>query len=433
MLSNDRLRLGPKVTLKLITRPSTSTTDSSSALPGAPDVVPHHSPSVDTDTADLTSNLPTHLHSSHFEPVPIHAVSPQGTTEVSAPKNVNGPFRILRHLASGGFAEAVAVHDKASGRFLCLKVFSKDRIQEDAIEQGLLNELEVYKRLASSKECCPATMFLMELEMSFQTKKDVCFAMDLMTNDLTHYIDNEPEYCLENARRWSAQLALGINALHTMGIIHRDIKSDNILIDVQENVRIADFGLSYIDKDPKPLHAWRGYSSDFTGTIDCMAPEIWPNLTEPDSVKYGAPIDWWAFGRVLYELISPSNHKELFDSEADIMKYVAWHSKNSGKSRLFPSFQRLGPIAADLVAGLLNPVIISRYGFQQVTDHRYFSTGDGTSEFHGACSRAIQRKEQQEMLPSLWPEETQKVKVWHPVPPGHPKHVSTIHWKKPRP
>jgi serine/threonine protein kinase len=103
--------------------------------------------------------------------------------------------------------------------------------------------------------------------------------------------------------------ALGINALHTMGIIHRDIKSDNILIDVQENVRIADFGLSYIDKDPKPLHAWRGYSSDFTGTIDCMAPEIWPNLTEPDSVKYGAPIDWWAFGRVLYELISPSNYK----------------------------------------------------------------------------------------------------------------------------
>jgi hypothetical protein len=177
MLSNDRLRLGPKVTLKLITRPSTSTTDSSSALPGAPDVVPHHSPSVDTDTADLTSNLPTPLHSSHFEPVPIHAVSPQGTTEVSAPKNVNGPFRILRHLASGGFAEAVAVHDKASGRFLCLKVFSKDRIQEDAIEQGLLNELEVYKRLASSKECCPATIFLMELEMSFQTKKDVCFAM----------------------------------------------------------------------------------------------------------------------------------------------------------------------------------------------------------------------------------------------------------------
>jgi hypothetical protein len=183
MLSNDRLRLDPKVTLKLITRPSPSTPDSSSALPGAPDVVPRLIPipiskiSMDIDTADLTSNLPTPLHSSHFEPVPIHAVSPQGTTEVSTPKNVNGPFRIFRHLSSGGFAKAMGAQDKASGRFLCLKVFSKDRLQQNRTEEGLLNELEVYKRLASSKECCPAKMFLMELEMSFQTKKDVCFAM----------------------------------------------------------------------------------------------------------------------------------------------------------------------------------------------------------------------------------------------------------------
>ncbi|KAG1768797.1 kinase-like domain-containing protein [Suillus occidentalis] len=220
----------------------------------------------------------------------------------------------------------------------------------------------------------------MELEMSFQTAKYVCFAMDLMTNDLAYYIDNEYEYCLENARRWSAQVALGINALHAMGIIHRDIKSENILIDIQENVRIADFGLSHIDKEPKPLHAWRGYSSEVKGTIDFMAPEILRNVKEPLSVKYGAPVDWWAFGCVIYEL-------ELFVSEDDITKYVAWHSKNHGKFGVFPSFQRLDPIAGDLVAKLLNPLVELRFGFQQVTNHRYFSNGDGTSEFHGACSR----------------------------------------------
>ncbi|KAG2738790.1 kinase-like protein, partial [Suillus brevipes Sb2] len=133
----------------------------------------------------------------------------------------DGPFRIWRHLSSGGFAKAIGADDMSSKRLLCLKVFRKDRLKRKRTEEGLLNELEVYKRFASSKECCPATIFLMELERCFQTKKRICFAMDLMSSDLTYYMRNESKYCLENARRWSAQLALGINALHTMGIIHR--------------------------------------------------------------------------------------------------------------------------------------------------------------------------------------------------------------------
>ncbi|KAG2750214.1 kinase-like protein [Suillus brevipes Sb2] len=216
-----------------------------------------------------------------------------------------------------------------------------------------------------------------------------------------------------------------------MGIIHRDIKSENILIDKQENVRIADFGLSYIGKEPKPLNTGRNYSFDVKGTTYCMAPEILCNTKKPNSVKYGTPIDWWAFGCVLYQLVSPPKHKELFVSEVDIMEYVDWNSKNYGK--LFPSFQRLDAIAAHLVAGLLNPITILRYGFQQVTNHRYFSNGDGTSEFHGACSRAVQRKEQPDIMPSLRDAETRSVKIWRPLPPGQPTHIPNMDWKKPRP
>ncbi|KAG1768801.1 kinase-like domain-containing protein [Suillus occidentalis] len=272
----------------------------------------------------------------------------------------------------------------------------------------------------------------MELEMSFQTAKYVCFAMDLMTNDLAYFIDNEYEYCLENARRWSAQVALGINALHAMGIIHRDIKSENILIDIQENVRIADFGLSHIDKEPKPLHAWRGYSSEVKGTIDFMAPEILRNVKEPLSVKYGAPVDWWAFGCVIYELVSPPNYK------ARIASYLLVVLLISPRQELFVSeddiTNGLIQFAGDLVAKLLNPLVELRFGFQQVTNHRYFSNGDGTSEFHGACSRAVRREEQPEMLPSLWDvsdEEPLRVKVWRPLPPERPEHISNIDWKKP--
>jgi serine/threonine protein kinase len=68
--------------------------------------------------------------------------------------------------------------------------------------------------------------------------------------------------------------ALGINALHELGIIHRDIKPENILIDVRENVRIANFGLSYLAADARPLDRQGAYSTNVAGTPYCMAPEI---------------------------------------------------------------------------------------------------------------------------------------------------------------
>ncbi|KAG2345541.1 kinase-like protein [Suillus weaverae] len=397
---------------------------------------------IDINLADLTSNLPDSLYASHLEqanpPAPIHAFTPPDTAEVSTPRiprlsYVNGPFLISRQLAEGGFSVAIGAEDVASGRLLCLKVFRKDRFKRKGTEKGLLNELEVYKRLASLRECCPGTTFLMELEMSFQTKNNICFAMDLMANNLLHYMENESARCLQNARRWSAQLALGINALHNMGIIHRDIKSRNVLIDIRQNVRIADFGISYITEEPKPLHPWCDYTSDGKGTIYYMAPEILRNMKNPGSMRYGTPVDWWAFGCVLYELMSPPDHKELFDSADAVMEYVSWHSKHDGTFDLFPAFHQLDPLMADLVVGLLNPLALVRYGFRQVATHRYFSNEDGTSEFHGACSRALQRERQPQMLPKLWDEQTQPTKIWCALPSGRSTDTSNVDWRKPRP
>jgi len=160
--------------------------------------------------------------------------------------------------------------------------------------------------------------------------------------------------------------AIGINALHRMGIIHRDIKPANILIDTQENVKIADFGLSFMKKEPKRLHKNWGYSSEVSGTINFMAPEILRNVDEPYSETHGAPVDWWAFGCVLFELLSPPEHKVriasylvvvllisprqmLFNSGDDIKAYVAWNEENLRNPGLYPAFLQLGAIKADLV------------------------------------------------------------------------------------
>ncbi|KIK43151.1 hypothetical protein CY34DRAFT_67462, partial [Suillus luteus UH-Slu-Lm8-n1] len=95
---------------------------------------------------------------------------------------------------------------------------------------------------------------------------------------------------------------LGIDTLHAMGVIHRDIKPENILIDVRENVRVADYGLCYVDEQENPLYQERVYSTSAVGTTYCMAPEVLRNKLYSDSIEYGTPVDWWSFGCVMVQL-----------------------------------------------------------------------------------------------------------------------------------
>ncbi|KAG2155817.1 kinase-like domain-containing protein [Suillus bovinus] len=435
MLPGDQLRLGPKVALNVITPTSLSAPRLSTALPNVPGIRPLPIPTIsniagDINTAERTLNYPDSVRPPHPEPANPPGLAKPSTSRLPRRSYVNGPFRVWRGLSAGGFATTVAAEDVASGRSLCLKVFRKDRLQYTG--RSLRRELEVYKRLAS--EYRPANIFLMELEMAFQTRKDIYLVMDLMAYDLTYYMRNESEYCIENARRWSAQLALGINALHDMGIIHRDIKAENVLIDIQQNVRITDFGLGYYIKEPRPLNPWRGYTSSVKGTIHCMAPEILRNMENPNSMKYGVPVDWWAFGCVLYQLIS-LDHKVLFDSENATLEYVSWRSEHYGTLDLFPAFDQLDSLAADLLVRLLHPIVQLRYGFRHVTTHSYFLNDDGTMEFDGAYSSAVKREKWPQMLPSLRNEKTsdETANVLCCIPPGSSGYVPNVDWRKPRP
>jgi serine/threonine protein kinase len=162
--------------------------------------------------------------------------------------------------------------------------------------------------------------------------------------------------------------ALGINALHEIGIIHRDIKAANILIDVRENVRIGDFGLCYLDKDEGPLDRQRVYTSTAAGTTCCMAPEVLHNASDLSPMKYGTPVDWWSFGCVVYELVS-RKHKvrftssfaailltpsfqALFTKKADILSYVSWCSSHDRASKLYPDFEIVPNMVTDLISGV---------------------------------------------------------------------------------
>jgi serine/threonine protein kinase len=119
--------------------------------------------------------------------------------------------------------------------------------------------------------------------------------------------------------------ALGINALHDLGIIHRDIKAENIFIDIRENARIGDFGLSHLEADARPLNRQGAYSTSVMGTLHCMAPDILLNISIPSYMKYGPPVDWWSLGCVVFRLVSP-DHKARFASSFTAILLIQFFS-----------------------------------------------------------------------------------------------------------
>ncbi|KAG1847849.1 kinase-like domain-containing protein [Suillus subalutaceus] len=463
MLTGDRLCLGPKVTLKLTTLPSPSEPQlvysgsctsgpsrpqdavpvkidispreeqhterlqdsssfgsSASALPPreklasltnalqkpwagsyAPDITPlpiavppvesRSGVSEDINLANLSRGLqhPSDCKPIGPSPVPARASMP----------SVRGPFRKLCMLQQGGFATAWAAEDISSGRLLCLKVFRKKRLKYNRTEEGLLNELDVYKHIASEQETCPAgKMFLMELEMSFQTRRDICFAMELMANDLLYYMTRESAYCGANARRWSAQIALGINALHCMGIIHRDIKAENILIDIQENVRIADFGLCYMHNEPldrrMALFVGRDGNHPVYGARNAAQQEKSASYEIWNHRRLGGLLG--AFFMSL-SLLAISHSLPQGRLQLIMLLGTADHPTRSSCS---PHLSKLDSSVASLVAGLLRPLALMRYGFEDLTMHAWFENND-MSEFHDAHDRALRRVEWPHMRPNL--------------------------------
>ncbi len=93
---------------------------------------------------------------------------------------------------------------------------------------------------------------------------------------------------------------MGIAAIHTAGLIHRDIKPANILLDTQDNIKITDFGSSYIDANGRPLNPVTSYSHHVAGTRGYMAPEM--IYSQGPSQKYGLQVDYWSLGCVAFQL-----------------------------------------------------------------------------------------------------------------------------------
>ncbi|XP_065369479.1 serine/threonine-protein kinase N isoform X7 [Calliphora vicina] len=212
-------------------------------------------------------------------------------------------FRMLSVLGRGHFGKVILCQLRTNNQYYAIKALKKgDIIARDEVE-SLLSEKRIFEVANAMRH-----PFLVNLYACFQTEQHVCFVMEYAAGgDLMMHIHTDV-FTEPRAVFYAACVVLGLQYLHENKIIYRDLKLDNLLLDTDGYVKIADFGLC------KEGMGFGDRTGTFCGTPEFLAPEV---LTE---TSYTRAVDWWGLGVLIFEMLvgeSPfpgDDEEEVFDS-----------------------------------------------------------------------------------------------------------------------
>ncbi|XP_058986976.1 serine/threonine-protein kinase N isoform X8 [Musca domestica] len=212
-------------------------------------------------------------------------------------------FRMLSVLGRGHFGKVILCQLRTNNQYYAIKALKKgDIIARDEVE-SLLSEKRIFEVANAMRH-----PFLVNLYACFQTEQHVCFVMEYAAGgDLMMHIHTDV-FSEPRAVFYAACVVLGLQYLHENKIIYRDLKLDNLLLDTEGYVKIADFGLC------KEGMGFGDRTGTFCGTPEFLAPEV---LTE---TSYTRAVDWWGLGVLIFEMLvgeSPfpgDDEEEVFDS-----------------------------------------------------------------------------------------------------------------------
>ncbi|KAM9432604.1 ribosomal protein S6 kinase alpha-1-like isoform 2-T2 [Salvelinus alpinus] len=269
-------------------------------------------------------------------------------------------FELLKVLGQGSFGKV----------FLVRKVTPPDDNELYAMKVLRKATLKVRDRVRTKMErdilADVNHPFVVKLHYAFQTEGKLYLILDFLRGgDLFTRLSKEVMFTEEDVKFYLAELALGLDHLHSLGIIYRDLKPENILLDEEGHIKLTDFGLckEAVDQEKK------AYS--FCGTVEYMAPEVVNRQGHIQSA------DWWSFGVLMFEMLTGSLPFQGKDRK-ETMNLIL-------KARLgMPQF--LSTEAQSLLRALFKRNPINRMGSgadgaEEIKRHTFFSTIDWNKLF----------------------------------------------------
>ncbi|XP_014599379.1 PREDICTED: atypical protein kinase C isoform X3 [Polistes canadensis] len=195
-------------------------------------------------------------------------------------------FELIRVIGRGSYAKVLMVELKRTKRIYAMKVIKKALVTDDEDIDWVQTEKHVFETASNHP-------FLVGLHSCFQTPSRLFFVIEFVRGgDLMFHMQRQRRLPEEHARFYAAEISLALNFLHEKGIIYRDLKLDNVLLDHEGHVKLTDYGMC------KEGVRESDTTATFCGTPNYIAPEI---LRGED---YSFSVDWWALGVLLYEMLA---------------------------------------------------------------------------------------------------------------------------------
>ncbi|EEC19479.1 map/microtubule affinity-regulating kinase 2,4, putative [Ixodes scapularis] len=208
-----------------------------------------------------------------------------------------GRYRLLKTIGKGNFAKVKLAKHVPTGKEVAIKIIDKTQLNPSSL-QKLFREVRIMKMLDHPN--------IVKLYQVIETEKTLYLVMEYASGgEVFDYLVAHGRMKEKEARAKFRQIVSAVQYCHQKRIIHRDLKAENLLLDGEMNIKIADFGFSNEFVPGMKLDT-------FCGSPPYAAPELFQGK------KYDGPeVDVWSLGVILYTLVSGSlpfdgaNLKEL--------------------------------------------------------------------------------------------------------------------------
>ncbi|XP_053705158.1 protein kinase C zeta type isoform X2 [Synchiropus splendidus] len=256
-------------------------------------------------------------------------------------------FELIRVIGRGSYAKVLLVRLKKNEQMYAMKVVKKELVHDEEDIDWVQTEKHVFEQASTNP-------FLVGLHSCFQTESRLFLVIEYVNGgDLMFHMQRQRKLPEEHARFYAAEICIALNFLHEKGIIYRDLKLDNVLLDHDGHIKLTDYGMCKEGIRPGDT------TSTFCGTPNYIAPEI---LRGED---YGFSVDWWALGVLMFEMMAGRSPFDIITDNPDMNTEEYLFQVILEKPIRIP--RSLSVKAASVLKGFLNKDPKERLGCQVQT------------------------------------------------------------------